>query len=129
LNLARIDEFRYVGRGASGHEPGGERQPRTALETPRLCIGGVSDAWYTGRMAWGLWTQRRLVSASEVFRRQHSLWLTRALLSGREYPRIPVRAVARGGWSRLMARPGGPALAERWWAGALARVDDVDTEE
>ncbi|GJQ29065.1 MAG: hypothetical protein HBSAPP03_09490 [Phycisphaerae bacterium] len=76
-------------------------------------------------MLLGLWTHKRVESASELFRRQHSLWLTRALRGGREYPRIPVRAVTAGGWSRLMARPGGPALAERWWSHAFDRVDDA----
>ncbi|MDX2130875.1 MAG: hypothetical protein SFY69_02335 [Planctomycetota bacterium] len=78
-------------------------------------------------MIWG--SVRRVLTSSELFRRQHSLWLTRALRSGREYPRIPIRSVNAGGFSRLMSRPGGPALAERWWARALDRVDDVDVNE
>lgn len=80
-------------------------------------------------MLLGLWTHKRVVSAAELFRRQHSLWLTRALRGPREYPRIPVRAATAGGWSRLMARPGGPALAERWWSQAMRRVDDVPEAE
>lgn len=80
-------------------------------------------------MLLGLWAPKRVVSIAERFRRQHSLWLTRAATSRKEYPRIPVRAVGAGGFTRLMTRPGGPALAERWWASALRRVDDVDVDE
>jgi hypothetical protein len=80
-------------------------------------------------MLWGPTTHRRILSAGELFRRQHSLWLTRAMRSGREYPRIPIRAVDAGGWTRLMSRPGGPALAERWWARALDRVDDIESAD
>ncbi len=54
----------------------------------------------------------------------HSLWLTRALESGREYPRIPVRPVVTGGFSRLLARSNGRQLADRWWQRALARLED-----
>lgn len=54
----------------------------------------------------------------------HSRWLTRALATGREYPRIPVRLVSEGGWSDLARTPEGRAFAEHWWADALARVDD-----
>lgn len=76
------------------------------------------------------WNHRRGmgVSTRDAARRTHSLWLTRAFNTGREYPRIPVRAAAAGGYSRLMARPGGPALAERWWAQALLRVEPIDDE-
>jgi hypothetical protein len=30
---------------------------------------------------------------------------------------------------KLMARPGGPALAERWWSRALDRVDDAEPDD
>lgn len=78
-----------------------------------------------------LWTRatKRLHATGEAMRRAHSRWLTRAFASGHEYPRIPLRAVASGGWMKLMARPGGPALAERWWSRALDRVDDAEPDE
>lgn len=53
----------------------------------------------------------------------HSLWLTEALQSGREYPRIPVRPVVTGGFARLLARANGTDLTRRWWDAALARVN------
>jgi len=90
---------------------------------------GLWDAgWYTRRMFWNRLTGRR-AGTPEAMRRQHSRWLTRAFQTGHEYPRIPVRAVAAGGFAKLMARPGGPALGERWWSMALERVDDTDTED
>ncbi|MCE7973101.1 MAG: hypothetical protein DYG92_02065 [Leptolyngbya sp. PLA1] len=79
-------------------------------------------------MFWDRLSRRRGVQTPEAMRRQHSRWLTRAFANGREYPRIPVRVVSVGGFSKLMARPGGPMLAERWWALAMARVDDPDTD-
>jgi hypothetical protein len=80
-------------------------------------------------MVWGLFTRGRACSTGEAMRRLHSRWLTRAFSSGREYPRIPIRTVAAGGFTRLMGRPGGPALAERWWSRALDRVDDGDLDD
>jgi len=62
-------------------------------------------------------------SQAEQFRRVHERWLTRALATARPIPRIPVRREDAGGFDRLRARPGGRALAERWWALALAIVD------
>ena len=53
----------------------------------------------------------------------HSQWLTHALRSGKPYPRIPVRPVITGGFSRLLSRPRGSDLARRWWEIALERVD------
>ena len=53
----------------------------------------------------------------------HSRWLSQALASGKPYPRIPLRPVITGGFSRLMSRPRGPELARRWWEAALSRVD------
>ncbi|QOI99660.1 MAG: hypothetical protein HRU70_03880 [Phycisphaeraceae bacterium] len=55
-------------------------------------------------------------------RREHSEWLTWALSSGNRFPRIPLRAVDRGGFDRLMATPHGKSLAVRWWGAALRRV-------
>lgn len=66
---------------------------------------------------------------AQAARRTHSRWLTRAFTARREYPRIPVRSAAAGGYSRLMSRPGGPAIAERWWAQAMLRVDPIEDGE
>jgi hypothetical protein len=74
-------------------------------------------------MNWRFWKSHNMDDGARA-RLEHSLWLTRALESGREYPRIPVRPVATGGFAALMARPHGPELADRWWKAALARVDD-----
>jgi hypothetical protein len=57
------------------------------------------------------------------FRRVHERWLTRALASSRPIPRIPVRRADSGGFDRLLARPGGRALADRWWALAMSIAD------
>lgn len=66
----------------------------------------------------------RFFDVGARYRREHSEWLTRALSrGGGTLPRIPVRRVERGGFSRLLARANGLALAARWWASALARID------
>jgi hypothetical protein len=67
--------------------------------------------------------QDDLESRAEEFRRVHERWLSRALASSRPIPRIPLRRVDRGGFDALRARPGGRALAERWWSLALAIAD------
>lgn len=56
-------------------------------------------------------------------RNAHSAWLTEAVASNRPYPRIPIRRVDDGGFSRLMARANGEEVAARWWEVALERVD------
>jgi hypothetical protein len=63
------------------------------------------------------------LSVGEMMRNAHSAWLTEALASKREYPRIPIRRVDEGGFSKLLARDNGEALAARWWDAALERVD------
>ncbi len=73
-------------------------------------IFGEHDAWMT---------------TGERARRQHSEWLTRALVSGRRVPRIPIRAVSAGGWGELMSRPNGRVIAERWWRRTLRALDEV----
>jgi hypothetical protein len=75
-------------------------------------------------MDWRFWKSARDMDEGAKARRVHSLWLTAAIESGREYPRIPVRPVVTGGFSRLLTRPNGQDLARRWWDAALARVDD-----
>jgi hypothetical protein len=63
------------------------------------------------------------VPAGERFRREHEAWLNAAILSGRRFPRIPLRRQDEGGFDLLRARPGGRERAERWWRLALARLD------
>lgn len=55
-------------------------------------------------------------------RREHSEWLTWALRSGKNFPRIPLRASSSGGWDWLTATPHGRGLAGRWWKAALRRI-------
>ena len=61
----------------------------------------------------------------EAMRRQHSVFLTNAMLMGKKYPRIPTRAVTHdnNGFAELMARKHGPEHAEKWWNLALERVE------
>lgn len=73
---------------------------------------------------------KRLVARSwastdpgELARRQHEDWLTRALMTQREYPRIPIRRVDEGGFEAMMHRTDGPSKAQRWWDLALRRVN------
>ena len=61
-----------------------------------------------------------------VFRRTHERFLTRALSEPGEFPRIPVRRVADGGFDTLRRRPRGLTRAEQWWSAALARVGATD---
>lgn len=74
-------------------------------------------------MLWNWFNRHDSRFASERFCQEHSRWLTHAMLSGNQYPRIPTRLVARGGFDTMMTRPRGPARAEQWWDGALERVD------
>ena len=74
---------------------------------------------------WFPWRRKRLADAAERFKREHSMWLTKAMLSGREYPKIPTRPVERGGYDAMRTRPGGQNRAAQWWTGALSRVDEV----
>lgn len=63
------------------------------------------------------------LTAGERARRLHSHWLTEALRSGKEMPRIPLRRVEDGGWEDLLAKPKGRDAAERWWRRALRWVE------
>ncbi len=63
------------------------------------------------------------LSVGEMMRNAHSAWLTEALASGREYPRIPLRRSDEGGFGKLLARGNGQELAKKWWDVALERVD------
>ncbi len=63
------------------------------------------------------------MTAGERARLLHSRWLTQALRSDREFPRIPLRRVEEGGWETLLAKPKGRGVAERWWRRALRWVE------
>ena len=59
--------------------------------------------------------------------REHSLWLSRMLRGRRgtrQPPRIPVRRVSEGGFSKMMSTPAGRHRAERWWERTLERMKD-----
>jgi hypothetical protein len=60
---------------------------------------------------------------ASIFRRMHERWLTRALSSGRAYPRLPIRRVDQGGFDAVRREPAARARADRWWELALDRVD------
>ena len=57
---------------------------------------------------------------------EHSPWLSR-MLGGRRrkrIPRIPVRKVSEGGFSKLISTPSGRYRAERWWEKTLEKIRD-----
>lgn len=58
--------------------------------------------------------------------RDHSAWLSRVLRGEARScaPRIPVRRVSEGGFSRMTSTPSGRYRAERWWERALEGMDD-----
>jgi hypothetical protein len=60
-----------------------------------------------------------------AFRRIHERFLELALRSARRVPRIPLRRVDRGGFSSLLARPGGRNACDRWWSRAFDRLDQT----
>ena len=62
----------------------------------------------------------------ERARLQHSAWLTQSLGSASPYPRIPTRRVDLGGFNPLMRKERGRLIADRWWQGALDRVEALD---
>jgi len=66
---------------------------------------------------------RSTSSLARRFIAQHARWLTRALRTGRAYPRIPCRRVADGGFARLMATRQGRQIAQGWWYRALEELD------
>ncbi len=63
------------------------------------------------------------LSPGEVMRNEHSAWLTQALATRRDLPRIPVRPVEDGGFGKLMSLPNGADLAAKWWRVALDRFE------
>lgn len=76
-------------------------------------------------MLWRFFRKDELLTAGEVARRVHSVWLTDAMRSTRSYPRIPLKPVAAGGFSELMSSSDGPRVARDWWDSALQSVDDL----
>lgn len=76
-------------------------------------------------MPWNSRSARDLQTASERFKAQHSAWLTWAMISDKQYPRIPTRRADLGGFEHLRRRPGGMARAAAWWRAALAKVNDA----
>lgn len=62
-------------------------------------------------------------SAGERARWVHEAWLTRAMESGLPLARIPVRPVADGGFSTLLANPAGRDWANAWWLLTLERTE------
>lgn len=79
-----------------------------------------------GAMLWRFFGRNDLPDKAVEFRRVHEEWLTRAMRSKREYPRIPLRRVDEGGFGPMMARPEGQARAQQWWSIALDRLDPVE---
>jgi hypothetical protein len=79
-------------------------------------------------MIWDFWRKKQLEEAGALARRQHSEWLTRALASGKAFPRIPTRRVDKGGFQGQMERKAGPGRAETWWRLALERVPNDESE-
>jgi hypothetical protein len=75
-------------------------------------------------MAWRLFSLDGLPDPAAAFRRIHEAWLTRALSSQRQYPRIPIRRVDQGGFDRLMSRPRGRKTADEWWDATFSRLDE-----
>ena len=75
-------------------------------------------------MRWLRFWQRDPREAGERFRAQHSAFLTRAVRTPGAFPRIPVKAVDRGGYDRLRRVETGEAHAALWWSTALDRVGD-----
>ncbi|MGD9789820.1 MAG: hypothetical protein AB7Q00_03860 [Phycisphaerales bacterium] len=75
-------------------------------------------------MLWSRLTDSLADDPGSIARREHSEWLTRAITGQREFPRIPVRRVDRGGFAFLADLHSGLAWAARWWQAALRRVED-----
>ena len=52
-------------------------------------------------------------------------WLTWALKSGVELPRIPRQRVDHGGYAQLLKSPGAKAAVEHWWYRTLDAVGRI----
>lgn len=81
---------------------------------------------YSGRcMRFGLFHRGLdLPTPGERMRRMHEEWLSRALRRPDGAPRIPVRRVDQGGFSALLAAPGGRERADQWWIEVFAAIDN-----
>lgn len=51
-----------------------------------------------------------------------SRFLSWALASQEDVPRIPCRRVDQGGFSQILRKPGARAAAAHWWYRALDRI-------
>ena len=60
---------------------------------------------------------RSLEEAGRRARREHSQYLSRALLglTATQLPRIPTRRVDKGGFDKVMRDPRGKRVADLWW--------------
>ncbi len=75
-------------------------------------------------MLWQGTSLRELNRKAAAFRRVHERWLDRAIRSGMDLPRIPLRRVDQGGFDDLLARPRGREVAWRWWRRVFSRLPD-----
>ncbi len=75
-------------------------------------------------MIWSWLTRRNPERRAEAMRRTHSRFLSAAVLSADQFPRIPVRRVDQGGFATLMSRPRGRAAAAAWWNRAFEKLPD-----
>ena len=75
-------------------------------------------------MPWRLSSFGGIPNPADAFRRIHEAWLSRAMESRLEYPRIPIRQVDKGGFDHMLSRPRGRELADRWWEAAFDRMED-----
>jgi hypothetical protein len=70
-----------------------------------------------------------LAQRGAIARALHSRWLTKAVASPRQYPRIPIRQVSQGGFSDLTSTPEGRILCDGWWYLALDQVDAENAKD
>jgi hypothetical protein len=94
--------------------------PRPAESGHRLDAGGYNGR---GAMIWSLFHRNGWLSPGERARREHEVWLSRAIRSGRALPRIPARRVDLGGMEPVLGSPRGREWARRWWERVLSRAD------
>ena len=104
----------------SGRLGGASKRGRRAKWLQRL----VPMRW----RFWRFWTTSDFLEAGERARQEHAAWLTRAMASGRAYPKIPVKPADAGGFDRLVNKPGGEELAAAWWEAAFNRVDRIEEQ-
>ena len=75
-------------------------------------------------MLWLGWRHKRVRDAGARFRAEHSAFLTKALLGGRRYPRVPKKKCSQGGYSGLLKLDTGEKHAAMWWGLAMSKLDD-----